>query len=297
MEKEIIKGIFDYYIDISIIDILNDTITKLSYDNEQIIEKEQSSYTEFLNILPNKIKESDINRVINTSSLQNLEQNNGASINYELINGSNQLTTYILTTNNDSKFIVCLTQKITNEKKEDVSRINTITDIVCDAVLKIYNIFEANTSSNLRIDDVENYINSILTTLTSNYKELKQSLTKKAINLSGQAGKSIMIVDDDLITRSMLKKIFKDDYHIIEATNGQEAINIIKENLNKGTYEKTLNIVGMFLDLAMPVVDGFKVLDYMTEVNLLSAIPVIIISGDFDLETRNKAYNYNIADR
>lgn len=296
MEKEIIKGILNYYVDISVIDIINDTITSFSYNDDQMIEKSKFPYTEFLNTLSTKIKESDINKVISSISLQNLEENNGISIDYEVISGEQYSTTYILTNNNNQKFIICLTTSAKKIKQEDTSRINSITDIVCDAVLKIYNIFEANTSSNLRIDDVENYINSILTTLTANYKELKQLLTKKAINLSGQSGKSIMIVDDDLVTRSMLKKIFKEDYNIIEANNGQEAINIIKENLNKGNYEKTQNIVGMFLDLAMPVVDGFKVLDYMTENNLLSSIPVIIISGDFDLETRNKAYNYNIAD-
>lgn len=301
MDKRILSGIFDYFIDISIIDILNDTITSFIYDNENIKEKRKLSYSEYLTSLKDIVKESDINKVIESSSLQKLEEaklsgNNGISVNYENINGDSYNITYILINNDDSKLIIALTSKSKEKNDDNETRLNTITNIVCDAILKIYNIFEANTSSNLRIDDVETYINSILTNLTSNYRELKEMLTKKAINLSSQADKSIMIVDDDLITRSMLKKIFKDEYNIIEATNGQEAINIIKDNFNKSNYEKTLNIVGMFLDLAMPVIDGFKVLDYMTENNLLSTIPVIIISGDYEKETRNKAYNYNIAD-
>ena len=128
-----------------------------------------------------------INKVIESSSLQKLEEaklsgNNGISVNYENINGDSYNITYILINNDDSKLIIALTSKNKEKNDDNETRLSTITNIVCDAILKIYNIFEANTSSNLRIDDVETYINSILTNLTSNYRELKEMLTKKAIN-------------------------------------------------------------------------------------------------------------------
>ena len=46
----------------------------------------------------------------------------------------------------------------------------------------------------------------------------------------------------------------------------------------------------------MPVLDGFSVLDYLNDNNYLNKMPVIIISGNYDKETRNKAYSYQIAD-
>ena len=52
----------------------------------------------------------------------------------------------------------------------------------------------------------------------------------------------------------------------------------------------------MFLDLNMPRVDGFGVLDYMSSKNLLQRMPVIIISGDYDQITKDRAYLYPIAD-
>lgn len=300
MEFGILRGLFDYYDDISIIEVMEDKISKLALQGNNITIENTISYTDYVSKLSQILKESDVSQYINGISLSSLEKayaagQNGISVNYETLDGDKKKTIFLMDTLDDKRPIYAFTEKVTDLEKSSQS-LNTVTNLVSDAVLKIYNIFEANTSSNLKIDDVETYINSILTNLTANYKELKQSLTKKAINISGQSGKSIMIVDDDMVTRTMLKKIFVDEYQIIEAKNGKEAIDIIKDNSNKSVYEKTTNIVGMFLDLTMPVMDGFKVLDYMTENNLLSTIPVIIISGDYEKETRNKAYNYNIAD-
>lgn len=300
MGQGILRGLFDYFEDVLVIDITEDKISKLGIQGNQLIISDTKSYTDYVNNLNQVIKESDISNYMNASSLSSLEQayekgENGCCVSYETAEGKKKKTIFLLDTTNDKKHIYAFTEKETNIENSSQNLTN-VTNLVSDAVLKIYNIFEANTSSNLRIDDVETYINSILTNLTANYKELKQALTKKAINLSGQSGKSIMIVDDDMVTRTMLKKIFVDEYQIIEAKNGKEAIDIIKNNSNKTVYEKTTNIVGIFLDLTMPVMDGFRVLDYMTENNLLSTIPVIIISGDYEKETRYKAYNYNIAD-
>ena len=46
----------------------------------------------------------------------------------------------------------------------------------------------------------------------------------------------------------------------------------------------------------MPVLDGFSVLNYLNDNNYLNKMPVIIISGNYDKETRNRAYSYQIAD-
>ena len=56
--------------------------------------------------------------------------------------------------------------------------------------------------------------------------------------------KTILIVDDALTNRVLLKRYLEDDYNIIEAENGQRAIDIIDE--------QQLNISLILLDLIMP---------------------------------------------
>jgi len=102
-----------------------------------------------------------------------------------------------------------------------------------------------------------------------------------------------MIIDDDKMTCNLIKKIFEKKYDVVLAHNGEEAIELLKSSDSDGLKN---NISCIFLDLIMPVLDGFSVLDYLNDNNYLSKMPVIIISGNYDKETRNRAYSYQIAD-
>ena len=102
--------------------------------------------------------------------------------------------------------------------------------------------------------------------------------------------KTILVVDDSNIIRNFVKRIFSDRYNVGTAENGEEAINIIKANMNNDFIETIL------LDLNMPKVDGFAVLDFMKENNLLKKMPVSIISGDSSKDTIDRAYTYQIVD-
>lgn len=102
--------------------------------------------------------------------------------------------------------------------------------------------------------------------------------------------KTILVVDDSNIVRNFVKRIFSETYNVGTAENGEEAIGLINTNKDNG------NIVAVLLDLNMPKVDGFAVLDYMTENGLLAKIPVSIISGDSSKETIDKAFTYQIVD-
>ena len=101
---------------------------------------------------------------------------------------------------------------------------------------------------------------------------------------------TILVVDDSNIIRNFVKRIFSDRYNVGSAKNGQEAINIIYANKDNDF------ISAILLDLNMPGVDGFAVLEYMKENDLFSKIPVSIISGDSSRDTIDKAFTYTIVD-
>ncbi len=101
--------------------------------------------------------------------------------------------------------------------------------------------------------------------------------------------KTILVVDDSDIIRTFIQKIFNDNYHVMMAHDGKEAIDVI----GTSAYD---NIVGVLLDLNMPNINGFEVLEYFKENNLFSKIPVSIITGDDSRDSIDRAFNYPITD-
>ena len=100
---------------------------------------------------------------------------------------------------------------------------------------------------------------------------------------------TILVVDDSNITRSLIEKVYKDQYKVLMAANGREAIDIV-DTMPDGV------IVAILLDLNMPDLDGFAVLDYFNKKNLFAKIPVSIITGDSSRETIDKVMSYNVVD-
>lgn len=102
--------------------------------------------------------------------------------------------------------------------------------------------------------------------------------------------KAILVVDDSNIIRNFILKIFKDDYDVLVANDGKEALDLI-DNANERDRIKAI-----LLDLNMPNVDGFGVLDYLKEHDLFKKYPVSIITGVDDKESVTKAFKYPIVD-
>lgn len=100
--------------------------------------------------------------------------------------------------------------------------------------------------------------------------------------------KKILVVDDKGINRYMLGGIFREEYEVIEAAGGQNAIDIIAED--------SKNLAVVLLDILMPVIDGFGVLEYMKQKNLLESLPVVIVTDDDSEETSDRAFDYKVAD-
>ena len=98
----------------------------------------------------------------------------------------------------------------------------------------------------------------------------------------------ILVVDDMEMNREILRGIFEDDYEVILAENGREAVEYI--NLNRG------KLAAILLDIVMPEMDGFGVLDYMHEQELMMSVPVILITSDTSSESRKRGYDLGVSD-
>lgn len=101
--------------------------------------------------------------------------------------------------------------------------------------------------------------------------------------------KTILVVDDSNVVRNFVYKIFNSEYDVLIANDGKEALDIIRANVDD-------KIVGVLLDLNMPNVDGFQVLDFFKQANLFNRIPVAIITGEGTQDNIQKAYQYPIVD-
>ena len=83
---------------------------------------------------------------------------------------------------------------------------------------------------------------------------------------------AVLIAEDEEINRTILREILKDKYRILEAENGHQAVFYVKAEVN--------SIVLIILDIHMPKLDGFGVMDYLLESGLNEKIPVIITTSD-----------------
>mgnify|MGYP002769539857 FL=1 len=98
----------------------------------------------------------------------------------------------------------------------------------------------------------------------------------------------VLIVDDALINRDILKEILKDTYDILEAEDGKTALEILDAENNE--------ISAILLDLLMPVMDGFQVLEELNARKLIEKIPVLVISGENSTQNEQRCFELGIAD-
>lgn len=94
---------------------------------------------------------------------------------------------------------------------------------------------------------------------------------------------TLLIVDDVELNRAILNEIFCKNYIIIEAVNGKEALDIITDK------DKKVDLV--LLDLVMPVMDGFGLMEILKDKGILEHLPVVVITVDGSEQIMNKAYN------
>ena len=102
------------------------------------------------------------------------------------------------------------------------------------------------------------------------------------------SGKKILIVDDSEVNRTILRGVLENEFQIIEAENGEEAIKMID------TYRDEIALI--LLDYLMPVMNGIGVLEYMNEKYLIEKIPVIMITSEARADFVEKVYKLGVTD-
>lgn len=96
--------------------------------------------------------------------------------------------------------------------------------------------------------------------------------------------KSVLIVEDELRIRFLLRDyLIKDDFNVFEASNGEEGLFIFS----------TQKIDLVLLDIMMPVMDGFTMLEKLREV---STVPVILLTAKGEEEDKLQGYDYGADD-
>ncbi|MCR5564140.1 MAG: response regulator [Desulfovibrio sp.] len=100
--------------------------------------------------------------------------------------------------------------------------------------------------------------------------------------------KKILIADDVSVSREILRSMFEADYEILEAADGEEALRIIEEQ------KEALRLI--LLDIFMPKMTGFEVLERVSEDDRLTKIPVIVITAESTAQNDMKAYEFGVAD-
>lgn len=97
----------------------------------------------------------------------------------------------------------------------------------------------------------------------------------------------ILIVDDSELNREMLKAILGEEYDYAEAEDGAQAILMLQQDMN---------IDLLLLDINMPKIDGFGVLERLNQFRWIEELPVIMISATEDRAVIERCYSLGITD-
>ena len=109
-----------------------------------------------------------------------------------------------------------------------------------------------------------------------------------SINTEQKRRQRLLIADDSEINRSILADMLGEEYEIMEAENGLEAVSALQK------HRTEIDLV--LLDIVMPEMDGFEVLSVMNRNHWIEDIPVIMISSETAPAHIERAYNLGVTD-
>ena len=93
--------------------------------------------------------------------------------------------------------------------------------------------------------------------------------------------KTILVVDDNRVNRVILSTILSKQYAVLEAENGQIALQILREH-----HEE---IAAVMLDLVMPILDGYAVLEAIQKSDKYSNMPILVTTDNSSHINERKA--------
>ena len=100
--------------------------------------------------------------------------------------------------------------------------------------------------------------------------------------------KVILVVEDNEMNRMLLVTLLSEEYRVLEAGNGQEALTVLRKN--------TEEIALILLDITMPVMDGYTFLSIIKADPAFSAIPVIVTTQSDSEEDEVSALSHGATD-
>ncbi len=106
--------------------------------------------------------------------------------------------------------------------------------------------------------------------------------------MSSEQKQKILIVDDSELNRAILADMLGDEYEIVEAENGLQGVGLLQQ--------RGAEISLVLLDIVMPQMDGFGVLQVMSENHWIEDIPVIMISAESGSSHIERAYELGVTD-
>ena len=116
-------------------------------------------------------------------------------------------------------------------------------------------------------------INNVLD-YNNRFRDMMHEYSKiaKKLSVKNSIYDTILIVDDSDLNRAIMKDIFKNEFTVLEATNGEEALIVIQQ------YNYRVDVI--LLDLFMPVMDGVEFLNLKKQNEMMADIPVVVITAD-----------------
>ena len=100
--------------------------------------------------------------------------------------------------------------------------------------------------------------------------------------------RQVLIVEDNALNREILREILSTQYRVLEAENGQEALDVLQTHGD--------DVALILLDVMMPVMDGYTFLDRIRDDNVLSRIPVIVTTQSDNEEDELVALSHGATD-
>ena len=100
--------------------------------------------------------------------------------------------------------------------------------------------------------------------------------------------KKLLIADDSEMNRAILANMLEQDFEIMEVSDGKEALAALQ------IYRKDLS--ALLLDVVMPGMDGFQVLEEMKQRQWLEDVPTVMISAETSSSYIDQAFELGAAD-